>query len=75
MEDNTEFFTPYTFTTEDKVDMYVGDTYWYVHTYENRGVDVGTASIKYPTEFKSFSTKKAAENYLLLEEAKKRYRN
>lgn len=70
VEDNTEFFTPYAFTTEDKVDMYVGENYYYID-YANR-IGIATARTTSEATF-PFSTKEAAENYLLLEEAKRRY--
>ena len=71
VEDNTEFFTPYAFTTEDKVDIFIGETYYYIN-YNNNKVEVTTA---YGTSQATlpFSSVEAAENYLILEEAKKRY--
>jgi len=80
VQNSPDWFAPFVFTTEDEVDIYEGESYFYVHNYSGGGVDIGTASLKYPMDFKTFSTRKAAEDYLkqskkqdLLEDAKRKY--
>ena len=85
VQDNIEFFAPYLFTTKDGIDIYedVGNIYAVVlQDYNDRTAKKDDIIEIYidkivPHWNKStwmfFSTKKAAEYYLLLEEAKKRY--
>ena len=61
---NKEFFAPYLFTTEDGVDIYLGDTVWFTgvgnHVQEVKLLNetFATHTIKY------FSTKEKAQEYL-----------
>lgn len=85
VQDNIEFFASYLFTTKDGIDIYedVESIYAVVlQDYNDRTAKKDDIIEIYidkivPHWNKStwmfFSTKKAAENYLLLEEAKKRY--
>jgi len=68
--ENPGWFAPFCFTTQDGVDMFAGENYYYID-YANR-VGIAVANSKSEATL-PFSTKKAAENYLLYEEAKKKY--
>lgn len=62
--DNPKWFAPYVFTTEDEIDIYVGETYYWV--YKTEYINHTTAYLKSGMDKTQtyFSTKEIAEQYL-----------
>jgi hypothetical protein len=52
------------FTTEDNVEIFEGDIFWFVDTMWNIGMGKATSAHKHISEYKTFSTKEAAEKYV-----------
>jgi len=65
VEENPDFFVPYVFTTEDGVDMYVGDECLYINEDVSDIYCIkGNYSTKRTEGYKFFSTEEARDKYL-----------